>query len=100
MLLIEELERGLHPQGIHLVIQLLEHVANERGVQVLATTHSPMALSVLSSEHLGNAVVFGRTPEEKGTIMRRLRDLPDFSSLEEKKGIDDLFRTGWLEHAL
>jgi hypothetical protein len=41
-------------------------------------------------------VVFGRVPEHEGTIMRRLGDLPHFKETLERKGIDELFSTGWL----
>ncbi|RKT43335.1 AAA family ATPase [Thiocapsa rosea] len=100
MVLIEEIENGLHPTRIHLLVELLEHVTRDRGIQVLATTHSPWLLQHLCDESLGNAVVFGRVPEEEGTIARRLRDLKDFEAVADRAAVDRLFSTGWLERAL
>lgn len=100
MLLIEEIENGLHPSRAHLLVELLEHVTERRGVQVIATTHSPLVLQNLSEQALGNALVFGRVPEEGGTVVRCLKDLGDFAEIAGRRGVDHLFSTGWLERAL
>lgn len=100
MVLIEEIENGLHPTRIHLLVELLEHVTRDRGIQVLATTHSPWLLQHLCDESLGNAIVFGRVPEEEGTIARRLKDLKDFEAVADRAAVDRLFSTGWLERGL
>lgn len=100
VILIEEIETGLHPTRIRLLVEYLETVTRERDIQVIATTHSPVVLQWLSDESLRNTVVFGRVPEHEGTIMRRLGDLPHFEEVIQKKGIEELFSTGWLEMAL
>ena len=100
VILIEEIESGLHPTRIRLLVEYLETVTRERQIQVIATTHSPVVLQWLSDESLRHTVVFGRVPEHKGTIMRRLGDLPQFDEVVQRKGIEELFTTGWLEMAL
>ena len=100
LLLIEEIENGLHPTRIHLLVELLEQVTKAGQVQVLATTHSPLVLQHLSNDALGNAVVFGRIPGEAGTLARRLGGLKNFDEVAARRGVDHLFTTGWLERAL
>lgn len=100
ILLIEEIETGLHPTRIRLLVEYLEAVTRERQIQVIATTHSPVVLQWLSGESLRNTIVFGRVPDREGTIMRRIGDLPHFEEVIQRKGIDELFSTGWLEMAL
>jgi hypothetical protein len=100
MLLIEEIENGLHPTRANLLVGLLEQATRERGVQVIATTHSPLVLQQLSEQALGEAVVFGRVPDEPGSVARRLKDLKDFQEIAARRGVDRLFSTGWLERAL
>ncbi len=100
VILIEEIEAGLHPTRIRLLVEYLEAVTRERRIQVIATTHSPVVLQWLSDESLRSTIVFGRTTDHEGTIMRRLGDLPHFEEVVQRKGIDDLFTTGWLEMAL
>jgi hypothetical protein len=100
VMLMEDIEAGLHPTRIRLLIEYLEAVTRERHIQVIATTHSPVVLEWLSPEALKRAVVFGRVPEREGTVMRQLGDLPHFNEVVQRKGIDELFTTGWLEMAL
>jgi hypothetical protein len=100
VILIEEIESGLHPTRIRLLVEYLEAVTRERQIQVIATTHSPVVLQWLSDESLRNTIVFGRVPDHEGTIMRRLGDLPHFNEVVERAGIEEMFTTGWLEMAL
>ncbi|HEY2290715.1 MAG TPA: AAA family ATPase [Thermoanaerobaculia bacterium] len=100
IILIEEIEAGLHPTRIRLLVEYLEAVTRERQIQVIATTHSPVMLQWLSDESLRNTIVFGRVPDHEGTIMRRLGDLPHFNEVVERTGIEEMFTTGWLEMAL
>lgn len=97
---LEDIESHLHPTRIKLLVEYLEAVTRTRGVQVIATTHSPVVLQWLTKDALGDAIVFGRVPEREGTVMRRLADLPHFEEVSKHKGIDELFTTGWLEMAL
>jgi hypothetical protein len=100
VILIEEIEAGLHPTRIRLLVEYLETVTRERQIQVIATTHSPVVLQWLSDESLRNAIVFGRVPDHEGTIMRLLGDLQYFNEIVERTGIEEMFTTGWLEMAL
>lgn len=97
---LEDIESHLHPTRIKLLVEYLDAVTRTRGVQVIATTHSPVVLSWLTKEALGDAIVFGRIPEREGTVMHRLADLPHFEEVSKLKGADELFSTGWLEMAL
>jgi predicted ATPase len=100
LFLIEDIDSGLHPARVHVLVEFLEALVRERDVQVIATTHAPVVLQALSRETLLSAVVFGRVPGHEGTLMRRLGDLPHFEEALARKGIDELFATGWLEMAL
>ena len=98
--LIEEVDSGLHPARIHVLMQFLRQISRERNLQIIATTHAPSCLESLDGEDLRSAIVFGRVPDHPGTIMRRLGDLPHFDEVVERSGIGELFSTGWLEMAL
>lgn len=100
MLFIEELDNGLHPTRLFLLVDMLVRLARERQVQVIATTHSPLTLQQLPPDVLENTVVFGRTPEQHGTVMKRLGDLPDYHATIAEEGIDFLLTTGWIERSL
>lgn len=103
VLLLEEIENGLHPSRVHLLVELLEELTSKRGVQVIATTHSPLVLKSLSDRSLRDVLLFARHrngTEPTGTVVRRLQDVPHFEEVIEKKPIDELFTSRWLEHAL
>jgi predicted ATPase len=100
VLLIEEVAAGLHPARIRLLVEWLQSVHRERGIQIIATTHSPAVLQWLDEETLGNTILFARIPEQEGSVARRLRDLPRFYEVVRTTGIEEMFTTSWLEMAL
>jgi hypothetical protein len=70
VLLVEEPERGLHPQRLVQVVATLRALS-ERGVQVLVTTHSPDVLSVCDASEVR---IFHRRAPEAPTEVERLPD--------------------------
>ncbi|MEA3643185.1 MAG: AAA family ATPase [Lamprobacter sp.] len=44
LLVIEEVDNGLHPSRAHLLVSMLQTLGKERGIDVLATTHNPALL--------------------------------------------------------
>lgn len=52
LLVIEEIENGLDPRSINLVIEEIRSATESGRTQVIATTHSPYLLDLLSLEHI------------------------------------------------
>lgn len=100
VVILEEVDTGLHPTRLRALVEMLEQVPRERPVQIIATTHSPTLLQWLGPESLRDVVVFGRVPGQAGTIMRGLQDLNHFEAVLKHERIDELFSTGWMEMAL
>lgn len=100
LMVLEEPDVGLHPSRIRLLAELFEGLAKRRGIQILATTHSPTLLSHLSKETLGDVVAFGRDPQTGWTACSTLADLPHFATLRDATDLEHLISTGWLERAL
>lgn len=100
LVVLEEPDVGLHPARIRLLAELLEHVSQRRGVQVIATTHSPTLLAHLSKDALAAVVAFGRDADTGDTRCARLGDLPHFATLRDAPDLEHLVSTGWLERAL
>lgn len=91
LLLIEEIDAGLPPSLLSLLMLLLEEIVHERQIQVLATASSPVVLGVMSEVTLGNTVVFARDAGQGETVMRRLKDLDAWPALAERRRLADLF---------
>jgi len=51
IIFVEEIENGLDPRTIHLIVDEIK-AANEAGIQVVATTHSPYLLDLLPLESI------------------------------------------------
>ena len=100
ILVIEEIEKGLHPSRLRLLLELMRSQSKRTGTQVFATTHSPTLLAWLTEEDRKTTFVCTRDAESGATKMRSLAEIPRFEELiEEGSHIDELFAEGWLESA-
>lgn len=97
---IEELDTGIHPTRLHLLVQLIERQCAARGVQVVATTHAPWMLSWLSEQSLASAVVVYRDRGDGSSQVRRIWDLPDIRRVLQQNDLAILHAEGWLEQAV
>jgi len=52
LILIEEIENGLDPRSMHLIVDEIRNAVLEGVTQVILTTHSPYLLDLLTLEHL------------------------------------------------
>ncbi|MCC6157008.1 MAG: AAA family ATPase [Deltaproteobacteria bacterium] len=94
---IEEIENGIHPTRLRLMVELLRAMSQES--QVFATTHSPLVLAWLKPEEYKSTFIFKRNEEDGSTQVKALTDLPDFSKIIKKRSIIDLALEGWPEIA-
>ena len=99
-LLIEEIDNGLHPSRISLLIELLTNYTKNRKVQVIATTHSPYLLGQLQPEVLKGSILLARHPEENHCVATRIGNLAHLDEVMLKRSFEHLFTTRWLERAL
>src|SRR5205823_8008618 len=54
---IEEIENGIHPTRLSLLVDLIENQTKRRNIQVVATSHAPLVLQFLSEDALANASI-------------------------------------------
>ncbi|WP_013324212.1 AAA family ATPase [Gloeothece verrucosa] len=93
----EEIENGIHPTRLHLLIQLIEQATKQENIQVLATSHSPQLLRLLSSQSLEYASLTYRLPEKPGAKIQRILDIPEAKEVLEQEDLGRLHESGWLE---
>lgn len=99
----EELENGIHPTRLHLLLQLIEQNVSddpERPTQVVATTHSPQLLRFLSDESLTSASVVYRGERQPDATIVPVLDIPRVKEVMEHKDLGRLFESGWMENSL
>ncbi|AGX86695.1 AAA family ATPase [Candidatus Symbiobacter mobilis] len=52
LIVVEEIENGLDPRSIHLIVEEIRNAVLDGTTQVVLTTHSPYLLDLLTLEHL------------------------------------------------
>jgi predicted ATPase len=96
----EELENGIHPTRLHLLIQLIEKKVSQGAIQMVATTHSPHLLALLSPESRENASLVYRPAKTSDAKIRRILDIKEARKVLQKQDPARLFASGWLENAV
>ena len=97
---IEELENGIHPTRIDLLLQLIEQSVAAEDIQVMATTHSPQLLRLLNEKTLEAASVVYRHEGRPEAQITRVKDIPYVDEVLARKDLGRLFESGWLEDSL
>ncbi|HLO02591.1 MAG TPA: AAA family ATPase [Symbiobacteriaceae bacterium] len=96
----DELETGIHPTRLHLLVQLIEQRVRAGGIQVIATTHSPQLLAMLSRSSLEGVSLVYRLPGKPAGRIKRILEIPDAKRVVEQQDVSRLHASGWLEDAV
>lgn len=99
LLTIEEIENGIHPTRLRLLVELLKAQA-KRNIQIMATTHSPIVLAWLKEEDYATTFFCYRDEQTGASTIAPLNQIPRFMELIQRQPISDLFAEGWLEGSL
>jgi len=99
-LVVEELENGIHPARLALLVRMLETaVSQDVRVQVIASSHAPGVLQYASEEVARRCVVIGWDAEEEASRAIVLGDLPEFDRTLAEFGLGELQAEGWFQAA-
>ena len=96
----EEIDNGIHPARLHLLIDLIEKQTAKNGIQVITTTHSPDVLNLINDKTFENTSVVYRDEESSDAIIRPAAELPRASELRRTQGLGRLHSAGWMEDML
>jgi predicted ATPase len=100
LLVIEEVDNGLHPSRASMLLEMLQDVGRERGVDVLATTHNPALLDAMGPKMLPFITVAHRDPAKGHSVLTPLEDLKDLPRLLAQGSIGRLSSRGLIERSL
>lgn len=98
LLVIEELENGLHPSQAGRMLSLVKESSQRPGTSVLVTTHSPALLNAAEGQLNDAVYVAHRHPETRFSCITPLMELPGYltamaeGSLGEAVTQERLFR--------
>ncbi|MGF7215852.1 putative ATPase [Spirosoma lacussanchae] len=99
LLLLEEPEKGIHPRRIFEVIQFIFQLAEEKDVQVIMTTHSPIVVDMFKD--MPESVFIFDKDDEGATHVKNLQhDVIEPETAKSKElGIEPPHYTDSLGHA-
>lgn len=87
LIVIEEIENGLDPRAIHLIVEELRNLVESGRSQVIVTTHSPYLLDLLPLW----SIVLVEREEDKGPVFFRPDEQPELDSWLERFGPGKLY---------
>jgi len=100
LVVIEEIDNGVHPSRAQLLLKNIQRVARARRLNVLLTTHNPALLDALPLEAIPDVVCCYRDPAEGDSRLMRLEDLATYPELIAQGSLGDLVTSGVLDRFL
>ena len=96
----EEIDNGIHPSRLRLLLDLIENQTAKGETQVVTTTHSPDLLSMVGDRTFEDTSVVCRLPDTDDAVVKRVADLPNAAELRGSQGLGRLHASGWMEDAI
>lgn len=100
MVVIEEIDNGVHPSRAELLLSNIQKAAQERGLRVLLTTHNPALLDAIPLEAIPDTVACYRDPDKGDSRLVRLEDLESYPDLVAQGPLGFLVTEGILDRFL
>jgi predicted ATPase len=100
MVVIEELDNGLHPAKAKGILSLLSDLSAERDIQLLVTTHNPALLNAMHGNEVAGVVVCYRDPAAGDSRFRALVHLDAYLRIASNERIGDAMESGEITRAV
>lgn len=100
MVVIEEIDNGVHPSRAELLLSNIQAIATRRKLRVLLTTHNPALLDAIPIESIPHVVACYRDPQQGDSRLMRLQDLESYPELVAQGPVGRLVTKGILDRFL
>jgi len=100
MYVFEEIDNGIHPSRMRLLLDLIEGQTAKGRIQVVTTTHSSDLLSIVGDKTFRSTSVVCRREETDDAVIRRVNELTKADEIRRKQGLGRLHASGWMEDAI
>lgn len=100
LIVIEEVDNGLHPSRVGLLLKMLREIGEQRKIDVLVTTHNPALLDELGPEMVPFVVVSHRSQETGESQLTLLEDIQNLPKLLATGPLGKIASQGELEKSL
>jgi predicted ATPase len=99
-LIIEEVDNGLHPSRVGILIKILKELGEQRKIDILVTTHNPALLDNLGPEMVPYVEVAHRDIETGTSQLTLLEDINNLPKLFASGTLGKITMQGKLEKSL
>ena len=96
----EEIDNGIHPNRLWLLLELIERQTAKGNIQVITTTHSPALLAWMNDTTFEHTSVVYRDEYWADSVIRPIADLYNLRELRKSYGMEGFLTEGWLETAM
>lgn len=96
IVIIEEIDNGVHPSRAELLLNQINKVAVKRGLRVILSTHNPALMDALPDEVIPDVVFCYRDKKDGSSKLISLKDVPDYPEIISQGSLGDLVTEGLL----
>ena len=96
----EEIDTGIHPNRLWLLLDLIERQTAKGKLQVITTTHNPALLAWMNDETFEHTSVVYRDEYWSDSVIRPIANLYHLRELRKEQGLEWVLTNGWLEDAM
>ena len=100
MYIFEDLDAGIHPARLWLLLDFIERQTAKGDVQVITTTHSPALLTWMNDTSFEHTSIVYRHENRDDSIIRPISNLPKLRELRKSDTLGELFTENWMENML
>lgn len=97
-IVIEEVDKGLHPSRAGELVMALKDLGTKRGVDIICTTHNPVLIDALGPEMLPFISYVSRSETTGNSEIHLLEDVPHLLKLLASYTPGDLMTKGYLSN--
>jgi hypothetical protein len=97
---LEEIDNGIHPARLALLMDLLASNSEKKNIQIVATTHSPQVLRLIKPGNLKYATLAYRVKGSSDAHMKPLPEIPHLMEVIKDKDIARLHEISWMEQTM
>jgi predicted ATPase len=91
LLIIEEVDNGLHPSRARELVKVLKEISAERQIDVLCTTHNPVLMDELGNEMIP-FISFVKRDKQGNSFSQLLEDKENLAKLMASGTVGDMMK--------
>lgn len=99
LIVVEEVDNGLHPSRIHVLMNMLKELGDKKNIDILVTTHNPALLDAAGTVMIPFITVAHRDDRTQSHL-KLLEDIQELPKMISTGNIGELVTAGKIEAAL